>query len=183
MDKFELVDRLKNKANISYEEAKNALEMNNWDMLDAMLYLEECGKVKRPSVSIYYTNENKDNHSENEDSTNNSNDYDNNSKTKNGFESVFETICKAIDTCNNIFVEFRRNNKLLLKLPLTVIIVMAFFSFGIIIPVSIIGLFLDVEYIISAKNVEVNKANKILSNISETVKDIKEKILRGVKND
>ncbi|MGM9974626.1 MAG: ubiquitin, partial [Clostridiaceae bacterium] len=40
MDKINLVDKLRTKANISYEEAKVALENNNWDILDAMVYLE-----------------------------------------------------------------------------------------------------------------------------------------------
>ena len=40
MEKIEVVDKLRNKTNISYEEAKKALENNNWDILDAMLYLE-----------------------------------------------------------------------------------------------------------------------------------------------
>ncbi len=45
MEKLKLVDKLKNKANISYEEAKDVLEKSNWDMLEAMLYLEAHGKV------------------------------------------------------------------------------------------------------------------------------------------
>ena len=57
MDKLKLVDRLREKANISYEEAKIALENSNWDILEAMLYLEKHGKVNSPSVSIFYSNE------------------------------------------------------------------------------------------------------------------------------
>lgn len=57
MDKLKLIDKLREKANVSYEEAKTALENSDWDMLDAVLYLEENEKVKRPSVNIFYTNE------------------------------------------------------------------------------------------------------------------------------
>lgn len=53
MEKLKLVDKLKNKANISYEEAKDALEKSNWDMLEAMLYLEAHGKVQKPSL-VYF---------------------------------------------------------------------------------------------------------------------------------
>ena len=61
MEKYKLIDKLQNETNISYEEAKSALEKSNWDILDAMLYLEEKGRVKKPSVSIFYTNEYKEN--------------------------------------------------------------------------------------------------------------------------
>ena len=57
MDKLNLVEKLREKTGITYEEAKCVLEINNWDILDSILYLEEQGKVKRPSVSIFYTNE------------------------------------------------------------------------------------------------------------------------------
>lgn len=40
MDNFEKVEKLREKANVSYEEAKQALENCNWDILDAMIYLE-----------------------------------------------------------------------------------------------------------------------------------------------
>ncbi len=70
MEKFKLVDKLKNKANISYEEAKDALEKSNWDMLEAMLYLEAHGKVQKPSISIFYTNESKESYNENGEEVN-----------------------------------------------------------------------------------------------------------------
>lgn len=44
MDQFEKVERIAQKAGVSFEEAKNVLEENNWDMLDAMLALEKKGK-------------------------------------------------------------------------------------------------------------------------------------------
>ena len=62
MENHKLVDKLKNETNISYEEAKIVLERSNWDILDAFIYLEENGKVQKPSVSIFYTNEYKGNY-------------------------------------------------------------------------------------------------------------------------
>lgn len=35
MEDYKLVEKLKNEANISYEEAKIALEQSSWDILDA----------------------------------------------------------------------------------------------------------------------------------------------------
>ena len=46
MDNFEKVEKLRQHANVSYEEAKEALERSDWDILDAMIYLEKTGKVK-----------------------------------------------------------------------------------------------------------------------------------------
>ena len=38
MEKMEKVEALRNKAGVSYEDAKVALEANDWDVLDAMSY-------------------------------------------------------------------------------------------------------------------------------------------------
>ena len=183
MEKLKLVDKLRDKTNISYEEAKSALENNNWDILDAMLYLEENGRVEKPSVSIFYTNEYKESYTSQGEIGNISENRDNNySKSKNNFEGIFEAICKAIDTCNNIFVEIRRRGIVLLKIPLTVLILLLFFTFWIIIPLMIVGLFFEIEFLVSSKSIntdKVDKVNEVFSEISKNVQIIKDKFKKG----
>lgn len=176
MEKLKLVDKLKNKANISYEEAKDVLEKSNWDMLEAMLYLEAHGKVEKPSLSIFYTNESKESYNENGEEVNLKKDTnENNFENKNSFEGVFEAICKAIDTCNNIFIEIIRNSRVILKIPFTVLIVLLFFAFWIVIPLMIIGLFFNMEFLVSSKKIDVDKINKVFKETSKVVKDVKGK--------
>ena len=55
MDKLEKIDRLRERANVTYEEAKEALEQADDDLLDAMVLLEKAGKVKQPNQSSYST--------------------------------------------------------------------------------------------------------------------------------
>ena len=45
MTNYEMVELLRQKANVSYEEAKAALEAADWDLLDAIVLLEREGKV------------------------------------------------------------------------------------------------------------------------------------------
>lgn len=182
MDRLNLVEKLRTKTGITYEDAKMVLEINNWDILDSILYLEEQGKVKRPSVSIFYTNEYNENY-EDEDQQFNFQEVkkDNNYKSNNNFEGIFEAICKVIDTCNNIFIEIRGKNNFFLKLPLTVVIVLLIFGFWILIPLVVIGLFLDIKFSVESKKVNTDKTNDILSKISKEVRNIKSKIKSGGK--
>lgn len=55
MEKLEKVEKLREKTGVSYEEAKGALEACEYDMLDALIYLEKLGKVTAPKVSSYTT--------------------------------------------------------------------------------------------------------------------------------
>lgn len=49
MDRFELVEKLVKSTGVSYEDAKNALESSNWDLLDAAVWLEKNGRVETKS--------------------------------------------------------------------------------------------------------------------------------------
>ena len=183
MDKINLVDKLRTKANISYEEAKVALENNNWDILDAMVYLEDTGRVKKPSISVFYTNEDKESYTSYGEiaKTDENRDYRGN-ESKNDFNGIFEAIIKAIDTCNNIFIEIIRRDTVLLKVPLTVLILLFFFAFWIIIPLMIVALFFEIEFLIATNRVDIgklNEVNKIFSKRSQAAKDIKEKFKKG----
>ena len=55
MENIEKVDRLRERADVSYEEAKAALEAANWDLLDAMVALEKAGKTAGPAKTNFST--------------------------------------------------------------------------------------------------------------------------------
>ena len=55
MNTLEKVERLRERADVTYEEAKAVLEEANGDLLDAMVLLERRGKVKKPEQSTYST--------------------------------------------------------------------------------------------------------------------------------
>ncbi|MDU4889227.1 MAG: ubiquitin [Clostridium sp.] len=188
MDKLNLVDKLKENADISYEEAKFALENNNWDILEAMIYLENIGKVKKPEVSEFYTNTYKgtyDNTSAGHVVESVNYKEKKNYYSKNDFEGFFEAVCKVIDTGNNIFLEVSRKSRTLIKLPITVIILLLIFAFWFIIPLMIIGLFFEIEFSISSKRFssdKIDRINKIFKELSIGAQDIVDKIKKGINN-
>ena len=51
MERLEKVEQLIDKAGCSYVEAKDALERNNWNLLDAIIQLEHDGKAVKSSAS------------------------------------------------------------------------------------------------------------------------------------
>ena len=51
MDNFEKVEQLVKKAGCSYGEAKDALEKTDWNILDAIILLENSGKATKSSAS------------------------------------------------------------------------------------------------------------------------------------
>ena len=57
MASLDMVEKLRARAGVSYEDAREALDSSDDDMLDALIWLEKNGKVEPPGVSYYSTDE------------------------------------------------------------------------------------------------------------------------------
>lgn len=61
MINLSLIDKLQKQANVSFEDAREALEMTEWDVLDAYIWLQARGKIDSlPMESESETNEKKE---------------------------------------------------------------------------------------------------------------------------
>lgn len=52
MENLEKIDLLRNRMNVSYEDAKNALESANWDVIEALVLLEQEEKSRREEIFV-----------------------------------------------------------------------------------------------------------------------------------
>ena len=55
MDEMEKIERLRARADVSPDEARNALKACDGDLLDAMVFLEKIGKAKAPTEAVVTT--------------------------------------------------------------------------------------------------------------------------------
>ena len=56
MDEEQKIEKLRQRADVSYEEARDALRACEGDLLDAMVYLERLGQAKAPEQTTFSTN-------------------------------------------------------------------------------------------------------------------------------
>jgi len=151
MTHYEMVELLREKANVSYEEAKDALEASNWDLLDAIVLLEREGKTQN-SPSSFST---KSNEAEDEQEQ-----PRRRSEFKENMQRLGDWLRKAIDIGNrNQFVLSRRGEERLV-LPVTAFAVLAFFT----LPWSVMalgaGLFLGFR--ISFRGPQTERVNPVM---------------------
>lgn len=52
--RLEQIDELRKRANVNYEDARDALEKCNGDMLEALIYLEKQNKLKSSECSTFF---------------------------------------------------------------------------------------------------------------------------------
>lgn len=179
MENLEKVEKIREKTGVTYEDAKNALEACNYDMLDAMVYLEKLGKVAAPNMSCYTTGANAYTQASNEFARAQENYSDDCKRTGLG-----HAIDKFIDWCGRVLKKscettfvVSREDKKLAEIPVLVLVLLLLFAFWVTIPLLIIGMFFGFKYNFRGVNelkVNINemcdKASDVCNNIKNDIK-------------
>lgn len=181
MDNLEKVEKIREKTGVSYEDAKSALEVCEYDVLDAIVYLEKLGKVSAPSMSSYTTSNEAVKNSEKFVSTQVAyNDDCKKSSVGDAFDRFFNWCGKILKkSWESKFVVCKDNNRIG-AMPVLVLILLMLFAFWITVPLMIIGLFFDFKYSfegVGKVTVDLNdmcdKASDACTNIKSDIKSDK----------
>lgn len=170
-----MIEILMGKANITRKEAEEALEKYNWDLLDAIFYLERMGKFEdRNTTTIIEVKE--ENNSKKE---NNKKDKDKSGGLGEIVGRIFKFIGKMIKKGNENYFEIRKENEKPIKVSLTIsilLLVLFFWAVGILL---VVGLFCGYRYSISGPNMNSKGVNDILEKVSESADNIKKDFKEG----
>ena len=164
MERNEMIEILIGKANISHKEAEEALEKCDWDLLDAIFYLERMGKFENRNTTTIIEVKEKDNdkkekHEKHEDKSGGLGEI---------VGRIFKFIGKIIKKGNENYFEIRTISALLL--------VLFFWVVGVLL---IVGLFCGYRYSISGPSMNCNGVNDILGKVSESADNIKKDFKEG----
>jgi len=169
MADFEQVQKLREYANISYEEAKKALEEANGDMLEAVINLEKQNRIKPPETGGYYNSQ--EERRANEESCRR-NSWEKKTVHANGSSfgdqvaAFFKWCGKLIYKGNiNNFEVFRNGNRII-TLPVTALVLLLFFAFWIVAPLIVLGLFFGYQYRFRGPDLEKPEVNRAMESVS-----------------
>lgn len=164
MEQLEMVEKLSEKAKVSYEDARDALEASDWDMLEAMILLEKNGKMRREAN---YRTQPEPSDSE-----------EGHANVKGVLRALVDWVVKAINWLVKVSLVITHRGKTVLELPLIVPALLLILGFYLIVPAFVISLFFGVRYSIrdAGNAAQVNQ-------IMDTAADIAEKIKKGVRSE
>ena len=154
MDNLEKVEKLRERANVSYEEAKAALEANNWDLLDAMVALEKAGRTSSPGQQNYSTS------------------YDQQTEYIPVVEKVKEQQAHQ-PRLGKTIGQAVRNFIRICRIPLLAAVVILLLSWKISIPVMLVALLFGVRYSFEGKD-DLEKANAFMESAGAAAESLKE---------
>ena len=173
MEMIEKVERLREKANVTYEEAKAALEQTNGDLLDAMVLLERQGKVKEPAQSTFST--------EYEDQTEyvrvkekveeQENSAPSFGKTVGG---LFRGLIRFIKSTT--FIVSKEEN-IFFTMPTVVFALLLFFFWEMLAPVMVVALFFGIRYSFDGGD-GADTANSILGKAGDFAQDVRSEFVK-----
>jgi len=173
MATIEQVERLREKANVTYDEAKAALEACNNDLLDAIIYLEKQGRVNRES-GFYSSAAGAKSGPTAEVPT------EEPIEEKSGFSDLmkrFGRFCmKLIRKGNENSLEVYRNGELRTSMPVNVLALLLLVAFWITIPLLVLGLFFGFRYRFSGPDLGKNVVNDPMDGMANAAQELKNTI-------
>lgn len=178
MATLEQVEKLREKANVTYDEAKAALAACNDDLLDAMIYLEKQGKTREPSGGGYYTSEKAGTGSQgNPNAQYGQNQAASGGQTFGDLLKRFGRFCVRVIKMGNVNTfEVSQRGEVKAVFPVTVLVLLLVFMFWISIPLLIIGLFFGFTYRFRGPHLENNTVNGAMDSAANVAEDIKKSI-------
>lgn len=174
MDNLEKVEKIREKTGVSYEAAKEALEASNYDVLDAIVYLEKQGKVKAPEVQAVIVEET-EKQERREKFKKTQDDYEKKCKKKarnyinDFFKWLGALLKKSVDT--SFIVERKGEN--ILTMPVLILILFLICLFWLIFPLMIVGLFLDCRYRFEGIHKTQFDINEFCDRCADSAEDLK----------
>lgn len=186
MDHLEKVEKLRQRANVSNEEAKKALEDCNWDMLDAIVMLESQGKVKEtakqtgsstdgaqatePAQALTVCGSQQDEHQ------NGSGKQGGEKQQSNFFTKLGRAIKYLVKKgCENSLV-IKQHGQPLMDLPVIAFIILLILFFWVVVPIMVISLFFDFSYNFKGADLGKEQVNRAMDSATEAVNNFKSEI-------
>jgi len=180
MTTLEQVEKLRAMANVSYDEAKVALDAANGDLLEAIIYLEKQGKVSAPTGGGYYSSEKTSDPSAEASHTK---CWEKQTKYGNGGETFTSLLKKfgrfllnMIHKGNANYFEVLKSDESKASFPVTALVVLLLFGFWIIIPVLIVGLFFGFRYRFNGPDFMGKTVNDAMNSAADAAEDLKKSI-------
>ena len=197
---IEQVDKLKKRANISYEDAKAALEATEGDLLEAVIYLEREGKIKAPGVRSYHTDggafqDEEDKHGHYYDKGHRGDKgkrrhhgsgygYDNHDRYERRGPTInqqlhyfWKKFCELVKKTNANQFEISRDGAGLLSMPVTLLIVSLVCFFWVTLPLMVIALFLGYRFRFAGPDFGKDTINSVMDHAADAAENIRRSMM------
>ncbi len=178
---LEQVEKLREKTNVSFEEAKVALENANGDMLDAMIYLEKQGKLTTPPQGGTY-NTAADTQPKNDTTSTSAPKAEKKPEETFGYHvgKFFKWLGRIIHKGNINHLQMDKGDEQILSFPVTAFVLLLCFGFWVVLPLMVVALFCGCRFKFSGPNLGKDNINNVMNKAADTADQVKKDIKDGI---
>ncbi|EHL05691.1 UBA/TS-N domain protein [Desulfitobacterium hafniense DP7] len=177
MTLLEKVEKLCSMGNITFEEAKAALDAANGDLLDAIIYLEKQGKIHAPAGGGYYNSEKTvDAHvvsyqAKDWQKQHHSSDKEN--PFLSFLKDTWKLFVKLLRKGNANSFEVLHGEEVKGSVPITALVLLLIFAFWVTIPLMVIGLFFGFRYRFVGTDIKGTTINDAMDSAADAAENLK----------
>ncbi len=169
MDNMQMVEKLREYADVTYEEAKAALDEANGDLLEAVILLERQGKTKKPEQSTYTTKA--EEQPQYQDVRERIEQQE--KKASDGFgRKTGRAVKKMVNILRRNFFQVTRSDNLLFQMPAWVFALILLFFWETVIPVMLISLFFGVRFSFTGED-DLSSANNFMEKAGDMADEVR----------
>ena len=154
MERLEMVDALRERTNVTYEEARQALEETEWNLLDAIVLLERRGDAEEKAVEERTPDAAKQ-------------------SSQGRGRAVKRFFSKALKILKTHTLEVSREGRTLFLLPAWAFALLLFFFWEVLFPIMLVALFFGVRYSFQGST-QVESINKVMQQAGNMAEEMKQ---------
>ena len=180
MDKMEKAELVRSKTGVGYADAVEALEACEYDVLDAIVWLERRGKTTYQAAS--YTTQGRTDDAIADEMSRAQSDYEQSTRRPDFgraldrlFDALKGLLRKGVETS---FVAERKGRRVF-SVPTLLLIVLLILAFWVTIPLLVVGMFLDFRYHFEGIGSVTVDINDLADKASDGVESIKRDVMNG----
>lgn len=175
MATLEQVEKLREKANVSYDEAKAALDAAGGDILEALIALERAGKTNTPPGGGFYSSSS-DKTTEEPQSARRTNYKYNGESFMGVLKKIGKFLLSLLQKGNANSFEIYKHEELKSTFPITVLVILLVVAFWVTLPLLVIGLFFGFRYRFSGPDLGKESVNNVMDDAANAADSIKKTI-------
>lgn len=183
---LEQVERLREKADVSYGQAKAALEYSGGNLLDALIYLEEQGVIPRPEDAYYSTKGETPPPPPQELPVLPVEVQGKKQRKQKKGPGQSRERGRLLQWLRRILLdnelEIWRKGQPITAVPMLILLIFVIFLYWIAIPLLILGLFLGFRYQIAGPDLENDTINGMMDSAASTAADVGRQVMDELKS-
>ena len=171
---LEQVERLREKAAVSYGQPKAALEYSGGNLLDALIYLEERGVIPRPEDAYYSTKGEAPPPPPTQDLPLPVEPAAGKKRRRSRLRRLMRRL-RSILLDNEL--EIWRREQPITAIPMLLLTVILIFFFWIALPLMLLGLFFGFRYQVTGPDLEDDALNGVMGSVADTAADVGRQVM------